>query len=289
MYGQFTSQVGQPAAGLQNTQASTTNTQASTPGIISNSAVDTATVPSKISTINSDAVVAQQKADAAQFLTDTANNFATAAKNNGGKVPPQYYNEVKGEAGQFGIDSPSFDGAFRVSYVDPSQEIKYNTEQGNQVQNDYATLKRQIQATIDNFTSIPTDQKQIALSGQDSVLGNKRLSNILTPDATSYENSRNGFSAQLSNLAGGGAGSGLRISQAELDRWGNLLPSTKNSDAQNAKNIAIINSELKAKFNIDKGLDSNYYPGNGSQNPQIQGILNAGGAQPSPTQTGAWQ
>jgi hypothetical protein len=285
LYAQFTSQVGQPAASLQNTQAST-------PGITANSAVDSATVGSKVSSINSDAVVAAQKANAAKFLTDVTNNFAKAAKDNGGKVPPQYYNEVKGEAGQFGIDSPTFDSSFRANYVDPSKEIQYNTEQGNQIQNDYSTLKRQIQATIDNFTSIPVDQKQAALTGQDQVIGNQRLSNIIAPDAASYENSRNGFSAQLSALAGGGSGSGLRISQTELNRWGNLLPSTKNSDAANAKNIAILDSELRAKFNIPKGLDSNYYPGNGSgvQNPQIQGILNAGSSQPaSAPQTGVWQ
>lgn len=287
LYSQFVQQVGQPTAGLVNTQTSTAATAANIPGDKARSDVATQTAPAQVTSINSDAVVAQQKANAAKFLADVTNNFGKARKDNGGKVPAPYYNEVKGEAGQFGIDSPSFDNAFRANNVDTNKEIQYNTEQGVTAQENYGQLKRNLETAIDSFTSVPADQRKAVQAGQGKLLDNPYLAMTLAPQAASYENARTSLSAQLSNLAGGGSGSGLRISQAELDRWGNLLPSSKYSDSQNAKNIRILNDELKAKFNTSDGLGSKYFGGSPAQNPAIQKILSPNGV--SQQSQGAWQ
>lgn len=234
----------QAGAGLAQTQASTTNTQLAAPGIAAQSQSDIANM-----------AAAKQNADRVNFVNQTQQQF-DAAKQQGGYVDPRTYNSTKAKAASLGIEGDNFDKLYQQDYTDPNN-ITYNTAEGRANQQAYGEIKRQTQGLLDQYNSIPDSQKGPAKSFFEQ-LG--PLGGYLAPQATSYENAAAGLSAQLKGLVGGGQGSGLRVTQTELDRWQSLLPSPRNTEAQNQKNIQILDSELKNTFNTPVGLDSKYLP-----------------------------
>jgi hypothetical protein len=233
----------QPAAQLQETQA--------------------AAGAAGASAANSESEIKAREQELAQhqFLQDTQKLF-TAKKDKGGYVDPDLFNKTKQLATHIGIGGDAFDSVFaKAGYVNPTKIINYNTAEGMANQQAYNEIKRQIQAQIDKYNSIPGAQKGLFSTAQIEKI--PFLGQLLAPDAVSYEKSREGLSAQLKGIAGAGAGSGVRVSNTELERWANLIPSATDAPTVAHKNIQTIDSQLKATFNTPQGLDSHYLPSNG--------------------------
>lgn len=232
----------------QNTQASTANTQLNSDATIA-----------KLPAITAETVVAKNKTDQLNFIKSTAQDLAKVTGGDG-HVSPSDYNKAKEKAMALSIPESDFDNIMQ-SYVDP-KNIYYNTPDGRSAQNALDTTKRQIQSLLDAYTSIPNSEKGVisrsSLNGI-PVIGDS-IGQMVSPEAASYEKNRIGLSAQLASIAGAGTGSGVRITQTELNNWANLLPSTRNSVAGNKKNMEQLDSLIKAKFNVGQGLDPKYLP-----------------------------
>ncbi len=114
----------------------------------------------------------------------------------------------------------------------------------------YNMAKGNIQTILDSFSALPGYDKGSPVNAT-----NIPLAGSLTQGAT-YNKQAAGLAAQLGPLAGAGTGTGLRINNYELARWQALLPTVNNLPAQNAKNVALLDSELKNKFG--QGLDPQY-------------------------------
>lgn len=277
---QWTQGITLPGQAVESGQIGIQQQQAQLPGQTAQSNVAVATQQPKIQTANSDAIIANQRAEAAQFIKDVTNNFAKAKKDNNGVVPPQYYNEVKGESGQFGIDSAGFDGAFHDSNVDTKHEINYDTAAGASDRQLYNQTKLGLQSQIEGYNSIPADQKGLFSK---SIFTNipGPLKQVLAPQAAEYIDQLSGLSTKLGGIAGTDKGTGsLRITQTELNNWSTLMPSPTKTNAQNAYDITQLNRLLESKFGKGNGLDPQY-KSMFSKNSSIQS--------PQPTSQGVWQ
>lgn len=241
--------VQQPVAQLQQTQAETGAARASA-AAASEAAQNTA-------------LQIQQK----QLFNTYGQQMQKAADPKTGIVPPQVYNAIKNQAvgAGVGITADQFDSQFEHAYADPTS-IDYNTSTGFANRNAQGEIKRQIQAQLDQFNQVPDWQKGPAKSFFEQ-LG--PAGQYFAPEATAYENSTQGLAAQLKGLV---AGTGLRVTQAELDRWASLLPSPRNSDAVNNKNLQILDAQLKATFNTPEGLDPKYLPQTEATTSQPQAV-----------------
>lgn len=74
-----------------------------------------------------------------------------------------------------------------------------------------------------------------------------------------YEQQRKGLVIALKDLAGAGTGSGVRITNAEIKTWSDLLPSPRDTDNQVKTKLQSLNKQLTQKFG--KGLDPEYVGG----------------------------
>lgn len=83
------------------------------------------------------------------------------------------------------------------------------------------------------------------------------LSKVPLTAQNNYEKQRLGLATALKDISGAGAGSGVRVTQTELNNWAQLLPSPKNTESVNKNNIISLDKNLKAKFH-GQGLDSQY-------------------------------
>lgn len=196
----------------------------------------------------------------AKFISDAQKTLSQARGKNK-YVDPNAYNTLKEQFAATGGDAATFDAKFAPNYTDPNN-MNYNTNQGLAARQAYTVTKKGFQTTLDQYNSIPEDQKgllkPLAELSRIPVLGA-----LLAPHATEYENAKKGLAATLASTVGGGEGSGLRISQTELDNWSNLLPSPHKTSTQNNIDIKQLNKRLEAKFGPGAGLDSHYLPSKG--------------------------
>lgn len=195
----------------------------------------------------------------AKFISD-AQAQLSKAKGKKQYVDPQTYNTLKQQFAATGGDANAFDSKFANNYTDPNN-MNYNTDNGLAARQAYTVTKKGFQTTLDQYNSIPADQKGIFSKAELSHI--PVLGALLAPHATEYENARKGLAAQLASTVGGGQGTGLRISQTELDQWGNLLPSPLKTKTQNNIDLTQLNKRLEAKFGPGAGLDSHYLPSSG--------------------------
>ncbi len=73
---------------------------------------------------------------------------------------------------------------------------------------------------------------------------------------SNYEKQRRGLVVALKDVAGAGAGSGVRVTNAEIQGWMNLLPSPGDTSENAKKNILSLDKQLRSKFGT--GLDPEY-------------------------------
>jgi hypothetical protein len=74
--------------------------------------------------------------------------------------------------------------------------------------------------------------------------------------AYTYNQQRKGLYASLKDVAGAGAGSGVRINNYDIQLWANLLPEPGDTQEQVKRKITSLNTQLKGKFG--EGLDPEY-------------------------------
>lgn len=112
--------------------------------------------------------------------------------------------------------------------------------------------KSLIQSTLQNYQNVPADQK-----GQIEGLKSKVpvLNGMIAPQATEYEAGLKGEAPALAKVFGG-AGSGLRITQAEINSWAPFFPSVHKTDAQNQADVQKLDTIFKGRFK--EGLDDTY-------------------------------
>ena len=278
LYSKYLTNVAQPAAGLQSTQTST------------------AATAQNIAT-------GQQQLNQNQFMSNTQDLFAKSKQQNG-YVDPNLYNTTQQAASKYNITSDAFDKAFG-NYTDPNS-INYNTASGRTNQSALGDVQRQMGAILDAYNQIPQDQRGVTgkagIAVQNPAVGLTSdpvdyVKSLLegsntylqknAPEAASYLTTKTGLAAQLKDIVGAGSGSGVRVTQTELNNWQNLLPDPTNSDAVNQDHLVQLDNLIKAKFNTPTGLPSQYLPHTntpaptqGSGNPIIdllQGAYNAVG------------
>ena len=74
--------------------------------------------------------------------------------------------------------------------------------------------------------------------------------------AYTYNQQRKGLYASLKDIAGAGAGSGVRINNYDIQLWANLLPEPGDTQDQVKRKIKSLNQQLTGKFG--EGLDPEY-------------------------------
>lgn len=126
------------------------------------------------------------------------------------------------------------------------------SDQYKQAQNGIKA-KSQIQAIIDQFQSVPKSQIGILGGAIEKV---PLLGQVVAPAATEYESQRAAISPILKDLSGAGLGSGVRVTQAEINNWVKELPSVHKTAEQNRIDIQRLNTRLKAALGV--GLDQQY-------------------------------
>lgn len=132
------------------------------------------------------------------------------------------------------------------------------------------TTQSQLQDTFETTTGVINNiLDQYAGAKTNPFLGGL-LKNIPLTEQHRYEQQRQGLSVALKDISGAGAGSGVRVTQAELDKWANLLPKVNETYENNRKNIISLDNNLKAKFH-GKGLDSSYLKQFGITSPGSSG------------------
>ena len=204
--------------------------------------------------------VANTGPDAQALFEASAQKLLDKAKGKGKYVDPKTYNDIKAQFSGVGGDEPTFDARFG-QYTDPTKIINYNTPEGRANQEAYSKITRQLQAQIDQYHNVPRDQKDLFSKG--ALADVPVLGQLIAPQAYSYESNRKALAGQLSAIVGGGPGSGLKVTNADMDRWAKLLPSTTNTSNVNEQNLSALDKQLKAAFNVPKGLDTHYLPSNG--------------------------
>jgi hypothetical protein len=204
----------------------------------------------------SEVAIHQHELAQQQLLKDTQAYF-DKNKDKTGHVSPEVYNQTKQAATALGIDGNSFDSTFgKGGYVDPTQIINYNTAEGQANQAAYAQVKRQLQDRIDQYNQITPDQKGFWSKAQLDQI--PLFGALLAPHAYTYDNSKDSFAAQLKGIAGGGQGTGLRINEAELEKWAKLLPSAADTSTVAKDKLKQLDGAIKATFNVPSGLDPQY-------------------------------
>lgn len=256
-------QYGLSAPGATPTAQVNTGNPVQNPNIASG--LSTSILPSFLSNMIAGAQqrqIAQRQVEQQQFQSDTQSLF-DQNKGQNGYVSPDLYNQQKQKAAGLGIQADQFDQSFEHSYTDPTS-IEYNTSTGFANRNAAGEIKRQIQSQIDQYNAIPDNQKGPVKSFLEQI---GPLGQYLAPEATAYEQSTSGLAAQLKGLIGG---TGLRVTQSELNNWMGLLPSPHDTQEVVNKKLSELNSSIKATFNTQQGLDDKYLPKQAQQNQSNQ-------------------
>ncbi len=195
----------------------------------------------------------------AQFINQ-AQQQLKEAKGKNKYVDPTTYNDLLGKFVATGGNEADFNSKFN-QYTDPNKIINYNTPEGRANQQAYGQIQRQIQGRLDQYNQIPSAQKgvfSVAQAENIPVIGQ-----LIAPHAYTYDQSKQGFAAQLKGIAGGGPGSGLRVNDSELEKWANLIPSATDSQTVAHDKLNQLNTAIKSTFNTSTGLDTHYLPSNG--------------------------
>lgn len=246
-----------PPIGVQQQSADLQGAGLSNQGKAISNTVNAQTAPAQVATANSDAVIAQQKANQAQFLKDVQNNFSTAAKSGtgkkfGGKVPPQYYNEVKSEAGQFGIDSADFDKKFQESFVNPNN-IMYDTEDNISTRSNLPLIAQVIksyQALPDNQVG-PTIHDAASKVAQLPIIGKSLAQNMLH-QANAHDSMLNANAATIKSVINQQSSGGYPLRNLiELGNMVNFLPASTDNPKQAQDKVGQLNDFLKNKYGLN--------------------------------------
>jgi hypothetical protein len=217
--------------------------------------------------------IAKQKLDAQNFMTSAQASLDAASKTNGGYAPADLYNSLKGKAAAYGIGDGQFDGAFEQPYTNPN-DINYRTTGGRESQQSLGQITRQIEDKLDKYNALPSDQKgPLSLTGRVAELPfiGSTLGQFVSPEATVYQGERTALAAQLKSLVGAGTGSGVRVTEQQLEGWSSLLPEATDSDEVAQGKIAALDKDIKATFNSKTGLDPKYLPKDQSETASNQG------------------
>lgn len=169
------------------------------------------------------------------------------------------------QSGVIGVDSPNIPAKYRTGMLQVLQRNNFNPQSVQDIK-DKATATKQkatdavkkkealgvtkgtIQNLLDTFQALPVYDKG-------PVMGRVAGANP-TSQAHEYESQRKAMGAALKDIAGAGAGSGVRVTQAELNAWGNLIPAPYKTPDQNKIDIISLDKQLKQKFG--EGLDPQY-------------------------------
>lgn len=127
-----------------------------------------------------------------------------------------------------------------------------------------------LESTLRNYQNIP-DSERTALGAKAAV---PFLNKFLAPNATEYEAGLKGEAPALAKVFGG-QGSGLRITQAEINSWVPYLPSVHKTEEQNRADVLKLNTILEGRFGKGNGLDPALMQqfgvgGNNSQGAKLQ-------------------
>lgn len=134
-------------------------------------------------------------------------------------------------------------------FVDPNTPVGKQQSADKQAAGGAKSL---IQATLQNYENVPADQKGVLEGNKAEV---PLAGGILAPQAKEYESGLQGEAPALGKVFGG-QGSGLRITQAEINSWMPMFPSIHKTDAQNAADVQKLDTIMKGKFG--SGLDDEY-------------------------------
>ena len=217
--------------------------------------------------------IAKQKIDQQNFMTSAQAALDAASKTNGGYAPADLYNSLKGKAAAYGIGDGQFDGAFEQPYTNPN-DINYRTTGGRSSQQALGQITRQIEDKLDKFNALPADQKgPLSLTGRVAEIPfiGSTLGQFVSPEATVYQGERTALAAQLKSLVGAGTGSGVRVTEQQLEGWSSLLPEATDSNEVAQDKIAALDKDIKATFNSKTGLDPKYLPSQQNGNTSNQG------------------
>src|ERR1035437_573391 len=180
-------------------------------------------------------------------------------------VSPDDYARIKNEAGLIGVDPKDFD-TWAQQYRNPDQSTLFPTDpsqvdpasltsqertanqKGIDSGNSYKLVSGGIQGLLDQYSNLSGIEKS-------PITGNLAKLDPYTASAE-YEKQKKALAASLKELAGAGAGSGVRVNQTELTNWANLLPRGGETTTQAKTDVNTLNNQLKLKFG--KGLDQSY-------------------------------
>lgn len=213
------------------------------------------------------------------------------------------------QAGVIGADSPNIPSEYRAGMLQALQRQGYSGKRQAEIG---ATVKQEAKDAQDKLTAdeaasevkgklenifnsytnlVPSDQKG-ALNPKAYLRDIPLVGKLADGQAQEYNKSLTGLAPELKDIIVN-KGSGLRLTQTEIDAWKDLLPNTTKTDAQNAYDISVLNNQLKAGTKTEAnpngvGLDPNILKAFGvtdkTTNPKapiaqsdIVGRLNQGG------------
>lgn len=119
-------------------------------------------------------------------------------------------------------------------------------------QEDVAKAKSLTDNTIGNLL---TQYSNLSDIEKQPVIGKLVALNPFSQAAT-YNQQRTGLYASLKEIAGAGAGSGVRINNYDINLWAKLLPEPGDTPSQIKTKIKSLDTQIKGKFGT--GLDPEY-------------------------------
>lgn len=134
-------------------------------------------------------------------------------------------------------------------YVDPSTPVGKQQAADKSASN---TARSLMQSTLQNYQDVPADQKGIIMGKKADI---PIIGGMVAPKGAEYESGLKGEAASLGKVFGG-AGSGLRITQPELNSWMPWFPSIHKTDAQNAADVQKLDNVIRGRFG--QGFDDPY-------------------------------
>lgn len=161
-------------------------------------------------------------------------------------------------------------------YVDPTTPVG-KEKAANASASD--TARSLMQSTLQNYQDVPADQKGIIMGKKADI---PIIGGMVAPKGAEYESGLKGEAASLGKVFGG-AGSGLRITQPELNSWMPWFPSIHKTDAQNAADVQKLDNVIRGRFG--KGFDDPYLQEFGLTRDQNGHATSASNA-PAPTTPG---
>lgn len=115
-----------------------------------------------------------------------------------------------------------------------------------------SSIKDTLQSVLSDYQRVPDIQKGV-LKGKAADI--PIVGQFVSPEARAHEQGLKGIAPIIKELVAN-AGSGIRVTQSEINNWSNLLPSTGKSDRENWFQIQRLDGLMKSKIGV--GFDAEY-------------------------------